>query len=79
MPLGDPLDADHEPPRRAERVNGRLGTETPLAQLRREHFADLIRQGRQPAGRNFLAADLEQQFAVHGYRPTGYATTADVV
>ncbi len=70
LALRNSLDSDHQAPRRAVRLDSRFRRQPPLAQLRRQRFTDLIRQLRQPARRNFLAPELEQQFAVHGYATT---------
>ena len=44
---------------------GASGRQPMLAQLRDDDLADLIGQAGQPAGRQLLAADFEQQLAIH--------------
>jgi hypothetical protein len=69
LALSELGDADRESPGCAVRLGGRLGREPFLVQLGDQHLADLLSEARQPACRNLLAADFEQQFTVH-YAPS---------
>ena len=46
-----------------------------FGQLREDHLADLVRQARQPRRGQLLAAELEQQLAVHAYRASDREAT----
>ena len=60
-----------QPSRRAEGLGRRLGRQPQLLEPGVQVRAELRRQPRQPAGRNLLAADLDQQLAIHAVRRLG--------
>ena len=67
LPLGETRAiADRQPARRAEGLGRRLRRQAVLLQLgaRRPRRSGCVRPGSQLAG-NLLAADLEQQLAIH--------------
>jgi hypothetical protein len=67
LTFGQPRHPHGQPPRRAVGFRRRVGGETKFLQLGEEHLADLVGERREPSGRNLFAADLEQEFAFHGY------------
>src|SRR5207244_5902190 len=79
LALGEAGDSHREPARRAEGFRRRFGRKTVLAELVLDRSADLIRQRWQPRGGQLLAADFEQQLAIHlpafafGYGAAGSA------
>ena len=73
LPLRNPRHTHGEPPRRAVGFDRGLGCEPMRAQLGADDVADLHGEHGQPAGGQLLAADLEQQLAIH-YPPPPAAT-----
>jgi hypothetical protein len=67
LPLGQLRDTRGQPARRAVALRGCVGVETRVLEARVEMRRQLPRQSRQPAGRNLLAADFDEQFAIHGH------------
>ena len=65
LPLGELGDARRQPPRRAVALGGRVGRQPELLETRVEVRGELRGQAGQPARRNLLAADLDQQLAIH--------------
>src|SRR6185503_20515524 len=67
LPLGHAADARRQAPRRAEALDRDVGHEAQLLQPRLHLFRDLLRQRRQPRGRQLFDADLQQQLTIHLY------------
>ena len=65
LPIGDVRDAHREAPRRAVGLDGRFGLEAQGLHPGRGRLANLRRQRGQPAGRNLLAAEFDEQLAIH--------------
>ena len=68
LPLGETGDPDRQPPRRAVGFGRRLRRQAVRAQLGEDDLANLVRQAGQPAGRQLLASDFEQQFPIEHLR-----------
>jgi hypothetical protein len=65
LPLGDSRDARRQASRRAETLNRRARRNPQFAQPRLDTFGNLAREGRQPRGRQFLDANLDEKLSVH--------------
>src|SRR5439155_4406569 len=70
LPLGHARDADRQPPRRRVGFHRRFRNEALFAQLPDDDLAKLVGEVGQPARRQLLASDLEQQFAIHYRGPS---------
>src|SRR6185436_5542875 len=77
LPLGDADDADGEAAGRAECFDRRFRRQPVLAQLGPDDVANLMRQPGKPAGWQLLAANFQQQLAIH--QPASPAATAGAV
>ncbi len=65
LPLGQARHARGQAPGRAVGFDRRAAGQAQALQARGQMLAGLLRQARQPAGRHLLAAEFDQQFAVH--------------
>ena len=65
LALGDAGDAHRQAPRRAVGLDGRLDLEAQVLHPRGGRLANLGRQRGQPAGGNLLAAEFDEQLAIH--------------
>ena len=75
LPLGHLGDPHGQASRGAVRLGRRFRGQAVAAELGQHHIANLLRQSRQPAGRQLFAPDLEQEFPIH-VRPRAFCAVS---
>src|SRR5262249_51317609 len=65
LPFRYPRDPDGQSAGCAEGFGRRFRRQTAVVQLAADNFTDLVGQRWQPGSRQFLAANLKQEFAIH--------------